>query len=82
MLENVFFCKVMHMNFRQERLLQLAEKFERKAALRDSWLSDMINVLSDQNFGNNTTQVEAQLKKHEAISSDIDARVRHILTKL
>ncbi len=81
MLENVF-CKVLIINFRQERLLQLAEKFERKAALRDSWLSDMINVLSDQNFGNNTTQVEAQLKKHEAISSDIDARVTHTFIKL
>ncbi len=61
--------------FRQERLAQLAEKFERKAALRESWLSDMITVLSDQNFGNNTSQVEAALKKHEAISSDIEARV-------
>ena len=35
----------------------------------------MITVLSDQNFGNNTSQVEAALKKHEAISSDIEARV-------
>ena len=60
---------------RQERLKQLAEKFERKATLRESWLSDMITVLSDQNFGNNTSQVEAALKKHEAISSDIEARV-------
>ena len=63
------------LNCRQERLKQLAEKFERKAALRESWLSDMITVLSDQNFGNNTSQVEAALKKHEAISSDIEARV-------
>ena len=53
----------------------MAEKFERKAALRESWLADMITVLSDQNFGNNTSQVEAALKKHEAISSDIEARV-------
>ncbi len=61
--------------FRQERLQQLAEKFERKAGLRESWVSDMTVVLSDQNFGNNTSQVEAALKKHEAISSDIEARV-------
>ena len=50
-------------------------KFERKAALRESWVNDMIKVLSDQNFGNNTSQVEAALKKQEAISSDVEARV-------
>jgi len=59
---------------RQERLEQLAEKFERKAMLRDSWLNDMTTVLMDQNFGTNTTQVEAALKKHEAIAADIDSR--------
>jgi hypothetical protein len=47
-----------------------------QAGLRDSWLTDMINVLSDQNFGNNTKQVEASLKKHETIAADIEARVR------
>jgi len=49
-----------------------------QAALRDSWLNDMTTVLaalSEQNVGNNTRQVEAALKKHEAISTDIDARV-------
>lgn len=35
----------------------------------------MTAVLSDQNFGSNTTQVEAALKKHEAIAADIEARV-------
>ncbi|KAI0237885.1 Spectrin beta chain, non-erythrocytic 1 [Lamellibrachia satsuma] len=59
---------------RQERLKQLAQKFERKAALRDSWLNDMKTVLSDQNFGRSTSQVEAALKKHEAISADIESR--------
>ena len=38
----------------------------------------MTTVLQDQNFGNNTSQVEAALKKHEAISSDIEARVSAI----
>ena len=65
----------LHFLPRQERLEQLAEKFERKAALRESWVNDMIKVLSDQNFGNNTSQVEAALKKQEAISSDVEARV-------
>ena len=46
-----------------------------QATLRDSWLNDMITVLSDQNFGNNTSQVEAALKKHEAICAEIDTRV-------
>ena len=35
----------------------------------------MITVLSDHNFGNNTSQVEAALKKHEAICAEIDTRV-------
>jgi len=50
-----------------------------QAALRESWLNDMTTVLgalSEQNVGNNTRQVEAALKKHEAIATDIDARVR------
>ena len=46
-----------------------------QAKLRDSWLNDMITVLSDHNFGNNTSQVEAALKKHEAICAEIDTRV-------
>lgn len=35
----------------------------------------MTTVLMDQNFGTSTTQVEAALKKHEAIAADIDSRV-------
>ncbi|ESO10412.1 hypothetical protein HELRODRAFT_183634 [Helobdella robusta] len=57
---------------RQERLKQLAEKFEKKAILRESWLNDMTRIVSDQTFGNNTAQVEAALKKHEAITADRD----------
>ena len=49
-----------------------------QATLRDSWLNDMITVLSDQNFGSSTSQVEAALKKHEAICAEIDTRVRHL----
>jgi len=53
-----------------------------QAGLRESWLNDMTTVLSalsEQNFGNNTRQVEAALKKHEAIAADIEARV-HLFT--
>lgn len=35
----------------------------------------MIQVLSDQRYGSNLTQVEATVKKHEAISADILSRV-------
>lgn len=51
-----------------------------QATLRDSWLNDMstvLSALSEQNFGNNTRQVEAAVKKHEAIAADIEARVRY-----
>ena len=68
-------------SYRQERLEQLSEKFERKATLRESWLNDMTLVLSDQNFGSSTSQVEASLKKHEAISADIESRVSSIVNK-
>ena len=47
-----------------------------QAGLRDSWLNDMSRVLAqDQNYGNDTTQVEAALKKHEAVVAEIEARV-------
>ena len=36
----------------------------------------MTYVLSTHTFGNSTTQVEAALKKHEAIRTDVEARVR------
>jgi len=38
-------------------------------------MTTVLNALSEQNVGNNTRQVEAALKKHEAIATDIEARV-------
>ena len=38
-------------------------------------MTTVLSALSEQNFGNNTRQVEAGLKKHEAIAADIEARV-------
>ena len=58
---------------RQQRLEQLAEKFSRKAALRESWLGDMSQVLSELNKGQDVHAVDAALKRHEAISADIQA---------
>ncbi|XP_031334782.1 spectrin beta chain, non-erythrocytic 1 isoform X2 [Photinus pyralis] len=59
---------------RQERLEQLNYKFERKSVLREGYLKEMIQVLSDPRYGSNLTQVDATVKKHEAISADILAR--------
>ncbi|CAH1792768.1 unnamed protein product [Owenia fusiformis] len=59
---------------RQERLEQLAERFERKAMLRDSWLTDMAAVLAKHKWGNSTAEVDAAVKRHEAISAEILAR--------
>lgn len=60
---------------RQEKLLQLAEKFARKAALRESWLSDMTQVLQELDKGQDVNAVDAALKRHEAISADVHAGV-------
>ncbi|KAK7865818.1 hypothetical protein R5R35_001276 [Gryllus longicercus] len=59
---------------RQERLEQLNYKFERKSVLREGYLKEMIQVLSDPRYGSNLSQVDATVKKHEAISADILAR--------
>uniref|UniRef100_A0A5S6R1A2 Spectrin beta chain n=1 Tax=Trichuris muris TaxID=70415 RepID=A0A5S6R1A2_TRIMR len=56
---------------RQERLEQLARNFERKAKLRESWLREMTLIVQDFEFGRTVSQVEANVKKHEAISADI-----------
>ena len=58
---------------RQQRLEQLAEKFSRKAGLRETWLTDMSQVLDELNKGQDVHGVDAALKRHEAISADIQA---------
>ena len=59
---------------RLENLQNLANRFERKRVLREGYLKEMIHVLSDPRYGSNLSQVEATVKKHEAISADIFAR--------
>ncbi|VDK31272.1 unnamed protein product [Anisakis simplex] len=56
---------------RQERLEHMARKFERKAVLRESWLREMGSVLEDFDFGRSAAQVEAAVKKQQAIATDI-----------
>ncbi|KAL0275436.1 UNVERIFIED_CONTAM: hypothetical protein PYX00_003283 [Menopon gallinae] len=59
---------------RQEKLEQLHYKFVRKSVLREGYVKEMIHVLSDPRYGNSMAQVDATVKKHEAISADILAR--------
>ncbi|XP_052269284.1 spectrin beta chain, non-erythrocytic 1-like isoform X3 [Dreissena polymorpha] len=59
---------------RQERLEQLAQRFRRKAEIRESWLLDMAQILDEKAEYDTITKVEAAMKKHEAISAEILAR--------
>ena len=59
---------------RQEKLEQLACKFERKSLLREGYLNEMIAVQSNSRYGSNLQHVGASVKKHEAISTDILSR--------
>ncbi|CAF96656.1 unnamed protein product, partial [Tetraodon nigroviridis] len=58
---------------RQEKLEQLARRFDRKAAMRETWLSENQRLVSQDNFGCDLQAVEAATKKHEAIETDIAA---------
>ncbi|KAF9806792.1 hypothetical protein SFRURICE_009479 [Spodoptera frugiperda] len=59
---------------------QLPQDLERawqqleQSVLRKGYLKEMIQVLSDPRYGSNLAQVDATVKKHEAISADILAR--------
>ncbi|XP_032363266.1 spectrin beta chain, non-erythrocytic 1 [Etheostoma spectabile] len=68
---------------RQEKLEQLARRFDRKAAMRETWLSENQRLVSQDNFGVDLQAVEAATKKHEAIETDIAAyeeRVRAVVS--
>ncbi|KAG8437845.1 hypothetical protein GDO86_008518 [Hymenochirus boettgeri] len=56
---------------RQEKLEQLAARFDRKAAMRETWLSENQRLVAQDNFGLDLAAVEAALRKHEAIETDI-----------
>ncbi|XP_071163382.1 spectrin beta chain-like isoform X13 [Mytilus edulis] len=58
---------------RQEKLEQLAARFDRKAGMRETWLSENQRLVSQDNFGFDLAAVEAATKKHEAIETDIYA---------
>ncbi|CAK9304213.1 unnamed protein product [Gordionus sp. m RMFG-2023] len=58
---------------RQEKLEQLADKFDRKAGMRETWLNENQRLVSQDNFGHELASCEAAMKKHEAIETDIFA---------
>uniref|UniRef100_A0AAY4D1Y2 Spectrin beta chain n=1 Tax=Denticeps clupeoides TaxID=299321 RepID=A0AAY4D1Y2_9TELE len=58
---------------RQEKLEMLAARFDRKAAMRETWLSENQRLVSQDNFGLDLGAVEAATRKHEAIETDIVA---------
>uniref|UniRef100_F6Q5V5 Spectrin beta chain n=1 Tax=Ciona intestinalis TaxID=7719 RepID=F6Q5V5_CIOIN len=58
---------------RQERLEHLASRFDRKAAMRETWLSENQKLVTQDNFGGDLPAVEAATKKHEAIETDVKA---------
>uniref|UniRef100_A0A671R4T2 Spectrin beta chain n=1 Tax=Sinocyclocheilus anshuiensis TaxID=1608454 RepID=A0A671R4T2_9TELE len=64
---------------RQEKLEQLARRFDRKAAMRETWLSENQRLVSQDNFGFDLQAVEAATKKHEAIETDISAYEERVL---
>lgn len=58
---------------RQEKLEQLARRFDRKAAMRETWLNENQRLVAQDNFGHDLAAVEAAKKKHEAIETDTAA---------
>ncbi|KAM6912333.1 spectrin beta chain, erythrocytic [Xenentodon cancila] len=58
---------------RQEKLEQMARRFDRKAAMRETWMQENQRLVSQDNFGYDLPAVEAAKKKHDAIETDIAA---------
>lgn len=56
---------------RQEKLKQLAWRFDKKAGMREQWLSENQRLINKDTFGEDLQSVEAASKKHEAIETDI-----------
>ena len=59
---------------RQEQLEQLYAKFDKKAKLREDWLSEMANILNNSALVLDTSQIDATCRKQEAIGTDMHAR--------
>ncbi|XP_028856449.1 spectrin beta chain, erythrocytic-like [Denticeps clupeoides] len=64
---------------RQERLEQMARRFDRKAAMRETWMMENQRLVAQDNFGYDLPAVEAAKKKHDAIETDIAAYEERVL---
>ncbi|XP_074786841.1 spectrin beta chain, non-erythrocytic 4 isoform X3 [Athene noctua] len=58
---------------RQEKLELLAQRFDHKVVMRETWLNENQRLVSQDNFGYDLPAVEAAMKKHEAIEADISS---------
>uniref|UniRef100_A0A1I8GU15 Spectrin beta chain n=1 Tax=Macrostomum lignano TaxID=282301 RepID=A0A1I8GU15_9PLAT len=58
---------------RQRRLEQLANRFDRKADMREAWLRENQSLVGQDNFGKDLPAVRAATCKHGAIETDIFA---------
>jgi spectrin beta len=59
---------------RQEQLEQMYARFDKKAKLREDWLSEMTKILSNSASVSSISQIDATFRKQEAIGTDIHAR--------
>ncbi|XP_041927418.1 spectrin beta chain, erythrocytic isoform X1 [Alosa sapidissima] len=64
---------------RQEKLEQMARRFDRKAAMRMTWIMENQRLVAQDNFGYDLPAVEAAKKKHDAIETDIAAYEERVL---
>ena len=58
---------------KQQRLLHLFNRFERKVKLRESWINDNYKLLDRCDQVDDLLTAEAALKKHEALETDVCA---------
>eukprot|EP00118_Oscarella_pearsei_P018333 m.187592 g.187592 ORF g.187592 m.187592 type:complete len:2651 (+) comp39364_c0_seq1:28-7980(+) len=58
---------------RQKKLQQLAQRFDKKASMRETWLTENQRLVATDTLGDDVAAVEASIKKHEAIETDIKA---------
>lgn len=57
-----------------EKFDNVAASYHRKSGIYKNYLKDMIQVLSDGRYGSKLAQVDATVKKHEAICEDVKHR--------
>lgn len=64
----------------QRRLEHLYNRFQRKAKLREVWILDNQKLLQQPDYADDLLTVEAALKKHEALETDVCAYADRIQT--